>query len=260
MKAHRPRGRTELPLISVVTPSFNQGRFIGETIGSVLAQEYPKIEHIIVDGCSTDGTIEILRSFADQISWISEPDRGQADAVNKGFSMARGEILGWLNSDDTYNHGALRMVAERFASDHEAVMLYGDAYFIDEAGCRVREYPTERFRLGRLLHTCYICQPTVFMRAEIFREIGPLDISLQTCMDYDYWIRVAKRYPPQKVIYLRGTFLANSRIYADNKTFGMRRKVYSECMRTQRRHFGRVSYRWILSYIKEMYLGFSARP
>jgi glycosyltransferase involved in cell wall biosynthesis len=242
-------------LVSIVTPSYNQGCYIEETIQSVLNQDYPNFEYIIVDGGSTDHTIEILKKFSNRIKWVSEPDKGQADAVNKGFKMAKGEILGWINSDDTYNPGALNTVVGRFSKNPEIVMVYGDAYFIDRDGNVMWRYPTEQFRLKRLADTCFICQPTVFMRAEVFNENGMLDTNLHTCLDYDYWIRIGKHYPANRITYLKGAYLANSRMYDENKTISMRKKVYKEVMETQKKYFGKLSKMWIRGYIKEIIIG-----
>src|SRR5262249_45936520 len=125
---------TNRPTITVVTPSFNQARFITETIESVLSQDYPGLEYIVMDGGSTDGTQEILRRYGDRVRWVSEPDRGQADAVNKGVALAHGEIIGWLNSDDTYAPKALEKVARVFAGSDDLAVVYGDADHVREDG------------------------------------------------------------------------------------------------------------------------------
>jgi glycosyltransferase involved in cell wall biosynthesis len=243
------------PFVSIITPSFNQGIFIEETILSVLSQDYPNIDYIIIDGGSTDNTLEILRKYDSKLKWISEPDRGQADAVNKGLCMAKGEIIGWLNSDDTYNPGAVSKAVEHFSVNPEIIMLYGEAHFIDKGGNIIGKYPTEQFSLSRLADTCFICQPTVFMRAEVLKEIGMLDTNLHTCIDYDYWIRISRYYPIKKITYMREEYLANSRMYNENKTISMRKKVYKEAMRIQKKYFGKYSKMWILGYINEIILG-----
>src|SRR5262245_25211876 len=119
------------PLVSIVTPSFNHARYIEATIRSVLAQDYSPIEYAVIDGASTDGTVEILRRYQDRIAWVSEPDRGQTDAINKGFARTRGQILAWLNSDDTLKKGAVSAAVEFLQSHPDVAMVYGDANFID---------------------------------------------------------------------------------------------------------------------------------
>jgi glycosyltransferase involved in cell wall biosynthesis len=243
------------PLVSVITPSFNQGEFIEETIKSVLSQDYPHIEYIVIDGGSTDNTLEILKKYSDKIRWLSESDKGQADAVNKGFSMAKGEILGWLNSDDTYRPGAMRKAVKAFLTNPAIIMVYGDAYFIDREGSFTGRYSTEPFDLRHLAEVCFICQPTVFLKSEVIKKIGMLDTNLQTCMDFDYWIRIGKKFDPSKISYLRKKFLANSRMYGENKSLGRSEKHYSEIMETAKKHFGYVSIRWICGYIYAVTLG-----
>src|SRR5574337_438603 len=166
----RSRGNTlhidvnPLPLVSIITPSFNQGRFIRDTIESVLSQGYPRLEYLVMDGGSTDETVEILRSYGDRLIWRSAPDGGQADAVNTGVRLAKGEIIGWLNSDDTYQPGAIKAAVDYLIAYPETAVVYGDAHYIDERGEVIGTYPTEDFDLDRLAQACLICQPTAFIR------------------------------------------------------------------------------------------------
>ena len=243
------------PLVSVITPSFNQGEFIEETIQSVLSQDYFNKEYIVVDGGSTDNTLEILKKYSDKIRWISESDNGQADAVNKGFKMAKGEIVGWLNSDDTYCPGAVRKAVAAFLMNPANIMVYGNAYYINREGLRTGRYPSGPFVHHRLAEACFICQPTVFLKSEVLKKIGLLDTSLQTCMDFDYWIRIGKKFDPSKISYLSKEFLANSRMYGENKSLGKSEKHYSEIMETVKKHFGYVSIRWLCGYIYAVTLG-----
>jgi glycosyltransferase involved in cell wall biosynthesis len=140
------------PLVSIITPSYNQARFLEATIQSVLSQDYPNLEYIIVDGASTDGSVEIIQRYTSQISlWISEPDHGQTDAINKGFSHAHGEVFAWLNSDDTYLPGAITQAIEFMHSHPQAAMVYGDAYLIDEQGSIIGRFPSRQTALKKLL-------------------------------------------------------------------------------------------------------------
>ena len=206
--------------ISIVTPSLNQGEFIERTIRSVLSQKGDfELEHIIVDGGSTDGTLNIVRKYEDRLTLISGRDRGQSDAINKGFGMASGDILAWLNSDDTYEPGALSEVAERYRK-HEFEWCFGNCPNIDENDREIRSlitrykmFESRRYSLKRLLSKDFISQPTVFFTKRVFQEVGPLDLDLEYTMDYDYWLRIGKRYSP---IYIN-RFLANFRWQGESK-------------------------------------------
>ena len=181
-----------LPLVSVITPSLNQGRFIEETILSVKNQDYPILEHIVIDGGSMDGTLEILRRY-DHLVWVSEADRGQADAVNKGIRLAKGEILGWLNSDDLYTPGAVSLIANYFLTHPNIDIVYGDCSEIDESGnvrSFVRAHPFDLKRLLLLEYT--LSQPTFFFRRRAIDMIGPLNVGLYLGLDYDYFVRAAR--------------------------------------------------------------------
>ncbi len=237
------------PAITIVTPSYQQAPFIRDTIESVLSQGCPDLEYIVIDGGSTDGTIGILAEYADRIRWISEPDRGQSDAVNKGFRMARGEILGWLNSDDTYTPGTIATVVEYFRRHPDVVMLYGEVDYVDRDGNKYKRYATEPFNLQRLAERFYICQPAVFIRAKVFEEIGPLDTDLHACMDNDYWMKIGKRYPASAIAWLKGRVFANFRMYEENKSSAMQDVMFREAMLILRKHFGSVHDHWQDVYI-----------
>ncbi|MCG9966638.1 glycosyltransferase [Pelotomaculum terephthalicicum JT] len=233
-----------LPLVTIVTPSLNQGRFIKDTIESVLEQNYSKIEYIIIDGGSTDNTISILREYDDRIKWISEKDKGQTEAINKGWRMGKGQILAWLNSDDIYLPGAITHAVDYLNSNQNVIMVYGEGWHIKENGEIIDRYPSEPFNLMRLAETCYICQPTVFFRKELLDKIGYLNEDLNYCMDYDFWIRTAKKYS----IGYTNKYLAKSRLYAETKTLGHQVEVCKEVMDTMHNHFGSVALPWIHSY------------
>lgn len=229
-----------LPLVSVITPSLNQGRFIRESIESVLSQDYPRIEYIVMDGGSTDGTLDILRSYGDRLLWRSGPDSGQAEAVNSGFRLARGEILGWLNSDDTYLPGAVNAAVEYLVTSPDVAAVYGEAYYVDPNHTIIGVYPTEDFSLRRLAETCFICQPAAFIRRAALEAAGMLDPALRYCMDYELWIRLGRRYRIERIHH----FLANSRRHAETKSFAHRDRCFEEIYAVAERSFGRVSPHW----------------
>jgi len=184
------------PLVSVVTPSYNQGHFIEENILSVKSQDYPNIEHIIVDGGSTDETVEILKRYEGtyNLRWVSEPDEGHADAGNKGFAMAKGVIIGWLNSDDVYfDRGTISAVVEAFQKHPEADIIYGDCAYIWEDGTILRVQCVPGFRYSRLLRGCFLEQPAVFFRRHVV-ENQKLDKHIKLTIDYEYWLRIGKQY------------------------------------------------------------------
>lgn len=198
-----------LPRVTIVTPSYNQGRFIDDTIRSVLDQQYPNLEYIVIDGGSTDETLDIVKKYAGQLVWVSESDRGQTHAINKGMKRARGDIVAWLNSDDMYAPGAIHQAAAAFVEHPDAALLYGDAQWIDSHGQRIGPcVSTEPFDRRRLLHySNFICQPTTFFRRTALQEVGFLNEALHYVMDYDLWIRLSQRYSavclPQTIALVR---------------------------------------------------------
>ena len=182
------------PKISVVTPSFNQGRYIEATIKSVLDQGYPNLEYIIMDGGSTDNTVEILEKYSDQLAfWVSEPDEGQTDALIKGFDRASGDILCWLCSDDLFEARTLQEVAETFVEHPDWEVVYGDSFWIDADGRPIRfkrEIPYYRF-IWMYDHN-YLPQPSTFWRRDIYEKVGGLDARMELSMDADLWSRFAE--------------------------------------------------------------------
>ncbi len=200
---------TSLPVISVVTPTLNQAAFIRATIDSVLGQEYPELDYVVRDGISTDGTLEILRAYGSRLRWISQADTGQSAAINAGWSEARGEILAYLNSDDLYAAGALRLVGEFFAQHPQVDLLYGDCDFINANGQVTGTYPARAYNYLSLVRDArdFIPQPAVFFRRRLWERLGGLDENLHYVMDYDYWLRAGiyfnAQYLPQKFAALR---------------------------------------------------------
>lgn len=222
------------PLVSIITPSFNQGPFIEATIRSVLEQDYPQVEYIVMDGGSTDQTLDILRRYEGQLTWVSQKDAGQADAINKGIARSRGQIVTWLNSDDTYTPGAISAAVEYFQSHPEVALVYGDADFIDPQGnfiapCPIVEPPSRR-RLR--LYSDYIVQPASFFRRNAFDAVGGLDASLHYSMDYDLWLKLSARY---EMAYLPRT-LAHYRWFGQNKSAVGGRERLDEVRQLARRH------------------------
>ena len=211
-----PRMDDPSPNIAIVTPSLNQRASIGATIESVLSQNYPRLDYLVMDGGSNDGTVELLQSFGSRIRFVAQPDAGQADAINRGFGQCRGAILGWLNSDDTLAAGALATVAKLFAAYPNAAVIYGDCDFIDAAGKRIgRCEHIEPFNLHRLRHySDFIVQPAAFFRRSAFESVGGLDASLHRAMDYDLWLKLAETVQ----FHYEPVTLANYRWVGTNKS------------------------------------------
>lgn len=203
------------PRVTIVTPSYNQGQFIEETIRSVLLQNYPNLEYIIIDGGSSDNSVEIIKKYSSYLTyWISEPDRGQSHAINKGWKMATGEIVAYLNSDDTYCPNAISTAVNYLDTHQDISMIYGDCLFINEESENIHLSPIEEFDFQRLVFCNFIPQPAVFFRKNVINEIGFLDESLHMAMDYDLWVRIGLKY---NVKYLAKT-LANFRMHKSNKS------------------------------------------
>jgi glycosyltransferase involved in cell wall biosynthesis len=224
------------PLVSVVTPSLNQGRYLREALDSVRAQTYPSVEHIVVDGGSTDETLEILAGY-DQVSWISEPDRGQSDALNKGFDRATGEIFGWLNADDAYEPDA---VAQGVTALQEsgAGLVYADVMRVNDDGVDPRRIRSRaQWNLWTEVNEgCGIYSPSVFFTREAFLAVGGLDESLHLTMDYDLWLRIGRRFGAHHV----DAVWSMQRIHGDAKTIRQYDDFWPERLAVSRRHGGRL--------------------
>ena len=228
----------DLPSISIVTPCLNAAGTIEEALASVRSQGYPRLEHVVVDGGSTDSTVELLRQ-ADGVRFVSEPDRGRADAVNKGVAMSTGEVIGWLNADDRYEPGALLAVGEALAADAGAMWATGYCRIIGGEGEEIRAPITayKNFLLRRWSYALYLSQnfvadPATFVRRAALEEAGPLDERYLISHDYDVWLRVARRHPP---LVLRRT-LASFRMTEDTASMTGFERQFHEHAEVARLH------------------------
>ena len=195
-----------------------------------------------MDGGSTDGTVDILKSYGNRVRYISRSDRGQADAINQGFRRTEGQIFTFLNADDTYLPGAISKVARQFRENPAAGMIYGEAYHVREDGEIIDRYPTLPFDRHELIRGCFICQPAAFMLREAFSQAGMLNADLHYALDYELWMRISKIYRVLKI----DDFLANSRMHLANKTLAHRTEVYREVFSVLKLHFGYVPFQWTI--------------
>lgn len=203
------------PLVSIVTPSYNQGEFLEDTILSVKNQTYPKVEHLVIDGGSDDNTVDILERYEDQyqLQWVSEPDEGQSDAINKGYNKAKGDIVAWLNSDDVYfDTGVLRRVVQYFDKYSEDI-LYGDLVHIDENSTIQAVDPHPRFDKSKLFYRVLLGQPATFFRKEVIKT-NPVRTDLHYCMDHEYWLRLSQHYNFRHI----SDIFSGFRVYPDQKS------------------------------------------
>lgn len=225
------------PLVSVVTPSYNQAEFIEDTIRSVRRQSHPAVEHVVVDGESDDGTLDILRAYDEHLDWVSEPDEGQSDAINKGFDRATGEIVGWLNSDDVYfDTGVLERVV-RYFEKYDADVIYGDVGVIDENSDALKLFVVPDFDYEHLLRRCFIEQPALFFRDHVLAE-HRLDTNLDIVMDYEFWLRLAREFDFRHV----PDVLAGDRNHSKRKILDRRDELQREGRAVRRKYgatFGR---------------------
>lgn len=230
---------------SVVTPSYNQGQFIRATIESVLSQEIPGLQYLVMDGGSRDNTLTILRDYGDRLTFKSELDEGTGDAVNKGLALCQAEIIGWLNSDDIYYPQTLRRVADLFERHPEIDIIYGRAHHIDEHGTVIEEYPTEEWSFEALINHCIISQPAAFFRRKVVERFGPLAIAHKYCVDYEFWIRLARKgarflFVPE--------FFAATRLHDQAKTLAFRLQCHKDVNDILVEHLGYLPARWISNY------------
>lgn len=262
-------------IISIVTPSYNQGEFIERTLNSIVTQFGTfYIDLVVMDGGSKDNSVSIIQKYANLIQagelsgrygelsfrtvknhgnqntnclgisyrWVSEKDNGQTHAINKGWKLAVGSVIAWLNSDDIYLPNALSK-AYKSLSEREEIGLFGIGLHIDKEDKLIEVYPIEPFSLERLIDYCIICQPTVFLKKEVLSSVGFLNESLGFCMDYEYWLRIAKN----NSFYFLPEVLACTRIHENTKT-SQNLKVHSEIIQMQKRVVGKTSKHWLFHY------------
>lgn len=234
------------PLVSIVTPCLNAAPYIGRTLASVFNQDYPNIEYIVMDGGSTDGTVELLEACKGRLQYVSAPDNGAADAINRGFLRSRGSICAWLNADDTYLPGAIRAAVQGLETEPDAAVVYGNGVWIDADDKVLGPYPTAAPYDAELwAQECFICQPAAFLRREALEGVGLLDAALQSVFDYDLWIRLSRR----SLFVAIPKMLAASRMHPANKSLGQRRQMFEEAIQLLRRHFGYVPVNWVYGYL-----------
>jgi len=231
----------DLPLVSIVTPSYNQARFLEETLLSVQRQDYPRIEHIVVDGGSTDGSVDVIRRHESRLArWVSERDNGQSDAIRKGFTMADGRIFAWLNSDDTLMPGAVGVVVRELTRDPALGLVYGDRLQVDARGNVVGTVRLPSHRRAMFRRNFTIPQETAFFRRTHYEAVGGIDVGLHFAMDFDLWVRLSAAAPMRHL----PVFLGCYRRHDTSKSVEMRAGEPAHGYREEseavyRRHFGR---------------------
>ncbi|TGL90244.1 glycosyltransferase [Leptospira congkakensis] len=262
-------------IISIVTPSYNQGEFLDRTLNSILTQSGPfYIDMVVMDGGSKDNSVSIITDYANLIHsgelsgeynglsfrtlknqgnkntnclgisyrWVSEKDNGQTHAINKGWKLAVGSIIAWLNSDDVYHSNALEK-AYKTLKDKKEIGLYGIGLHIDKEDRLMEFYPIEPYSFERLVDYCIICQPTVFLKSDVLESVGFLNEKLGYCMDYEYWLRIGKRND----FHFLPEVLACTRIHENTKT-SQNLKVHSEIIQMQKKVVGKTSKHWLFHF------------
>ena len=224
--------------VSIITPSYNQAHFLEETLLSVLGQDYPNIEYIVIDGGSSDGSVEILQKYAGRLAyWQSRPDKGQTDAINQGFARASGDILAWLNSDDLLLPGAVRAAVAELQAHPEVGMVYGDCQLINAEGKLIGRFPAAQTDLKKLRRGyVHIPQQASFFRASLWKEVAPLDDSFYFAMDYDLWTRLAARAPLRFVPQTWACF----RLHNNAKSIAADDRCWPEMLRVHYRDGGKA--------------------
>jgi glycosyltransferase involved in cell wall biosynthesis len=235
-----------MTLVSIITPSYNQAVFLERTIHSVLNQTYPDIEYIIIDGGSQDDSVNVIHKYQDKLKgWVSEKDQGQTDAINKGFAMANGEILAWINSDDTYEPDAIKIAVESLDTHPDVGLIYGDTKFINEKDEVIGTFPAALTNYAKLRQGyVHIPQQAAFFRASLWKQVAPLDPSFYFAMDYDLWIRLAKL---SGIAYIHNHW-ANFRLHGEAKTIHSDDRCWPEMLRVHYRDGGNFFSPIVLKY------------
>ncbi len=206
------------PRISIVTPSYNQECYLQEAVESVVSQGYENLEYIVIDGGSSDNSVDIIRRYQSKINyWVSEPDEGQAHAINKAWKISNGEILGYLNSDDVLCPGSLKRVASIFREKPDVLVVYGDCHIINKKGSVIAKKTSEWVKKETLLMCKSLPQPSVFIRRKIFEDIGGFDQSLRYALDWAYFLKIFWKYPVERLVHIPEV-LSMSREYAETKS------------------------------------------
>jgi glycosyltransferase involved in cell wall biosynthesis len=237
------------PLVTVVTPSYNQGCFIERTVKSVLGQSYRNIEYFIEDGGSTDGTVTVLEKYADKLTFVSEADNGQTHAINKGMKKSSGEYLCYLNSDDTLEPDGIATMVAVLEADDAIDVVYCDADYIDKDDAILGNYETHPWNFENFKGHCYICQPATLWRRSTFDKYGYFDENCNYIMDYEFWLRIAKEGGQLSYLNVK---TANSRVYEETKTSAGRAYIFKEIFKISKEYFGSTHPTWRYSYF--MYL------
>ena len=237
-------------LVTIIIPSFEQGAFIEECICSILKQNYINLEIFVYDSCSSDNTKELLDQYKSRLNIFIEKDLSQAHAINKGLIRCRGDIIGFLNSDDVLLPNTLEKIVKYWKANPSIDLLYGKGKYIDSHGSELGYYPTKEWNFHDFQGECFICQPSCFWSRRIMNRIGILDQRLNCCLDYDYWLRVAKA---NGAIYYLEDFLACSRDYPETKTRSLRKEIFNEIFSLSLKRLGYINKSWIkqwLNYLK----------
>ncbi|MEW6336972.1 MAG: glycosyltransferase family 2 protein [Acidobacteriota bacterium] len=235
--------------VSVIVPTLNSAEFLSETLDSLVGQREAQLEVLVVDGGSTDGTLEIVRAAETRLllRWISEPDRGQADAINKGFTMASGQIVSWLNADDCLTSGALARVVDLFAREPDLDVLSGLGILAGPTGNFIKIIPETPIQvIGDLYRFgCHICQPSTFLHRRVIERHGPLDASYHYALDFEYWLRIGRSVRYMFVPEILSSF----RLHPGSKTVAAQRRFWAEEWRAFRRHGGSRRSPFVLAHL-----------